>query len=300
MKKLFPLLCATLLLCCLVCTASAERIDYAWLGLSFETPTEDTNLYLQPAGETDLQTGLEVLFLNYAAIEPYESALMSAVNAGTGTEVQEAFTTYQAQLSLHYQLLGSVIGYQTERLSEVAAQIPEGATLLGANNVYTYYLCSGAENSSLAEEDKPLLEAARADAQKLLDSVSIIDYVPYEEQLTTSALGSFSTVDMAGNPVDTSVFAQADLTVLHVWGTYCSPCINEMPQLAAWAKTLPENVQVIGLICDVESTSDKTFKTAEKILSRSGAGFTNILCCRELLPFLQTVTGVPTTFFIDR
>lgn len=44
-----------------------------------------------------------------------------------------------------------------------------------------------------------------------------------------SVIPAFTTVDMAGNTVTDELFTQADLTVLNIWGTYCGPCIGEMP-----------------------------------------------------------------------
>ena len=47
-----------------------------------------------------------------------------------------------------------------------------------------------------------------------------------------SAVNVFSTTDLEGNTVTNDIFSQADLTVVNFWGTFCNPCINEMPELA--------------------------------------------------------------------
>ena len=118
-------------------------------------------------------------------------------------------------------------------------------------------------------------------------------------ETAVSPLAGLSTVDMDGNAVDASIFADAELTVLHVWATDCSPCIAEMPDIAAWSEELPENVQVIGLIFDVLTPDDPTFSRARKILDLSGASFVNLLNNDTLNPLTDMLIGTPTTYFLD-
>ena len=56
-----------------------------------------------------------------------------------------------------------------------------------------------------------------------------------------SAVNVFSTTDLEGNTVTNDIFSQADLTVVNFWGTFCNPCINEMPELAKWNEEMPDN-----------------------------------------------------------
>ena len=101
--------------------------------------------------------------------------------------------------------------------------------------------------------------------------------------------------------MDDSIFKDKDLTVLNIWGTFCGPCINEMPELGAWAKEMPENVQIIGLVADIVGETDsKQIDTAKTILEKTDANFQNIIPNADFSPLLSTVVGVPTTYFINR
>ena len=42
---------------------------------------------------------------------------------------------------------------------------------------------------------------------------------------------SFETTDTKGNKVTEKIFADKEITMVNVWGTFCGPCINEMPEL---------------------------------------------------------------------
>lgn len=88
---------------------------------------------------------------------------------------------------------------------------------------------------------------------------------------------SFTAKDLNGNTVTDSIFQEKDLTVVNIWGTFCGPCIEEMPELAGWSKSMPSNVQIIGLVCDIEGEEDQTRKDkAVEIMEKAEAGFTRV------------------------
>ena len=111
----------------------------------------------------------------------------------------------------------------------------------------------------------------------------------------------FTAENLALESVDSSIFAEKDLTVLNVWGTFSGPCINEMPELGEWQRELPENVQIIGLVADVAGKEDKEhIELANMILEKTNAQFTNIIPNNDFAELLSGVVGVPTTFFINK
>lgn len=135
-------------------------------------------------------------------------------------------------------------------------------------------------------------------AQTVEDTVQEDDQTPQEE---SAKFPSFSTVDLEGNTVTESIFAQKDLTVLNIWGTFCNPCVGEMPELGEWAKEMPDNVQMVGLIIDINGEEDTEHRDlAVDITSSAGADFTQIIVNQEFAPVLKDVLGVPTTMFIDK
>ncbi len=111
---------------------------------------------------------------------------------------------------------------------------------------------------------------------------------------------SFSAVDLEGNTVTEELFAEKDLTVVNIWGTFCPPCIEEMPELGEWAGELPENVQIVGLICDIAGEEDtEHHDLAVEITEKAGAAYTQIIANEDFAPIMNWVTGVPTTLFVD-
>ncbi len=111
---------------------------------------------------------------------------------------------------------------------------------------------------------------------------------------------TFATVDLKGNEVTNKIFAQKKITVVNIWGTFCPPCIGEMPELGEWARNMPADAQIIGLICDVRGKDDaQTIDAAKKILTEANADFVNLLPNEQVAEYLQKVEFVPTTIFVD-
>ena len=109
----------------------------------------------------------------------------------------------------------------------------------------------------------------------------------------------FSTTDMDGNKVTNDIFADYDLTVVNFWATYCNPCIDELPELAEWKKELPDNVNLIGLLVNVDEKGSDQYKLAEKIIKETGADYQHLIATEEFDDLISDLVGVPTTFFVD-
>ena len=128
-----------------------------------------------------------------------------------------------------------------------------------------------------------------------------------------TCIGSFVSEDMDGNEVTEAVFADKDVTVLNVWATFCGPCIEEMPELAALAEELPDNAQVIGVVIDTPPAGIKegdsvedwggdpdNIDLAKKICNETGVKYTNILASGSVMQMLDNIVAVPTTFILDK
>ena len=110
----------------------------------------------------------------------------------------------------------------------------------------------------------------------------------------------FETIDLQGNQVDNDIFSQADITVINFWGTFCGPCINEMPELAEWEGQLPDNVQIIGVVVDAAGPDTQEYEAAKTLVKDNGISYTNIIAGEDFpADVLNRLQGVPTTVFVD-
>lgn len=117
-------------------------------------------------------------------------------------------------------------------------------------------------------------------------------------------LDSFSTTDLNGNKVTQDIFKAYKLTMVNVWGTFCGPCINEMPGLGKLhAEYQNKGVQVVGIPLDVLSgnntISTSRVETAKEIVSTTKADYPHLLPQNQLAKLASQVMVYPTTIFVD-
>ena len=89
--------------------------------------------------------------------------------------------------------------------------------------------------------------------------------------------------------------------MINFWGTYCGPCIAEMPQLATLCDAYEGRVQLIGVPIDVsfDDPSSVEFKSAQEILESAGATFPNISVTGGILEYAMSIQFIPTSIFVD-
>jgi thiol-disulfide isomerase/thioredoxin len=148
--------------------------------------------------------------------------------------------------------------------------------------------------ASPAESTAPPTESTVAETEAASESPT-----PKPERSGTK-FPDFSMQDLDGNVFDQTIFAGSELTMVNMWGTFCPPCIAEMPDLGKLAKVLESdyNARLIGLVVDI--SSEDTLALAKDILGRSEAAHLNLIPDEAVSKFLQQFEFVPTTFFIDK
>ncbi|HIY21577.1 MAG TPA: TlpA family protein disulfide reductase [Candidatus Flavonifractor merdigallinarum] len=121
---------------------------------------------------------------------------------------------------------------------------------------------------------------------------------------SAGVLSSFTAMDLEGNTVDQSILEGHKLTMVNVWGTFCPPCKEEMPDLAALHTEYAEKgVQIVGIVSDVltqdGSLDEALVEDARTIASGSGVTYTNLLPSQDLYGLLGQIYALPSTFFVD-
>ncbi|MBR1806651.1 MAG: TlpA family protein disulfide reductase [Selenomonadaceae bacterium] len=119
-------------------------------------------------------------------------------------------------------------------------------------------------------------------------------------QAMPSNMPTFTAKNLDGQTVTNEIFASKKITVVNIWGTFCPPCIGEMPELGEMARNMPADAQLIGLVCDAEDGSAQ-IQDAKKIMREANANFVNIIPSdKALVDFLNNnFDAVPTTIFVN-
>lgn len=117
----------------------------------------------------------------------------------------------------------------------------------------------------------------------------------------TGEFKEFSTIDIYGNEITEDLIKGYDLVMVNIWGTFCPPCIDEMPDLGVLAGELKEkNVLLIGVVIDVRVEDEVGTETAIEIAEDTGADYPHLLLSEDLINiYMGNVQAVPETIFLD-
>lgn len=114
----------------------------------------------------------------------------------------------------------------------------------------------------------------------------------------------FEGKDIYNKNVTDAVFEDAKVTMVNIWGTFCGPCISEMPDLGKLNKEI-DGFQVVGIVIDSVNRKGlpvaKIVESAKTIAKQTGADYLHIIPDAKLQDgILKNVFAVPTTIFVDK
>ena len=116
----------------------------------------------------------------------------------------------------------------------------------------------------------------------------------------------FNSVDMNGKTVTSEIFSKNKLTMINVWGTFCPPCIREMPDLAKLSReNKSKGIEIIGIPIDIVEQNwaviDSSKKDGNEIIKTTGADYVHVVPSKDMMNgFLKNVQVVPYTIFVDK
>jgi thiol-disulfide isomerase/thioredoxin len=109
----------------------------------------------------------------------------------------------------------------------------------------------------------------------------------------------FTAVDIYGNVVTEDIIKDKKLVMINIWGTFCGPCLSEMPYLGELAEEYADkDVIIIGICVDINEDSGQ--ETAIKIVEDTGANYTHLMVSDDLNDiYISGVQLIPETLFLD-
>lgn len=117
-------------------------------------------------------------------------------------------------------------------------------------------------------------------------------------------LTSFKTKDIYGNDLSPEIFKDHQLTLVNVWGTFCGPCLEEMPSLGELQNEYEsKGVNIVGIVVDVQNEEmeidEEQIKLAKEIADTTGADYTHMIISFDMLQLMNQFDAIPASFFVD-
>ena len=274
----------------------SRTISYEELGLTYTTPDawrefETTNLYPSAFSMDDIFTVIDYSYIteeDYARymnreadnIEQFLSSICKIV-------VLESKNTDSKSAATLFSLYKDVVK---------AAE----------NEGYEYYVLYNHLNNNivLPEKDQANYEKMVEAVPELIESVSVFDFDDTLLAANTEEAGkmiTFISKTLEGKDINSSVFADYDLTLLNFWGTNAYPKIDEHAVLQVvyeWIEEEGLNVNIIMAVTDTPSAENEAVALQAK--SAAGADFTSIMLDDTLAKWvINNLEGIPTTVFVN-
>lgn len=272
-------------------------------GLCFSIAQEylDKGVTLESASEN--AKGFKNISILYSS--PTAIALLEEINTIDSAKLtQELVIEYSEKFRSSVRCLMEIVMVETTQYDNLTANgaKPEDFTyfapaeVLGTNEGYTYIV-------SIPDLDDGTLNATEAadyhNCKEYMKTVrDNLTFIPVE---SGNRMPTFTTKDIDGSEVDSSIFSEKKLTVVNVWGTFCGPCIREMPDLADWAREMGDDIQLIGIVGDINGENDtQHIELAQTIAQKANVEFINLIPNNDFNEFMATIVAFPTTFFVDQ
>lgn len=181
-------------------------------------------------------------------------------------------------------------------------------TLLGssADGAYEYYLSVNSSGDyalvqELEASDIVVGEMRPLDATYSYNAFSVgrIDDV--------SSVGLFSTEDVFGASCTQEIFQSYELTLVNVFPTWCTSCVEETPTLEKLRQSFEEKgirLGVVGVVTDTKTAfgvDEIAVEAAQRLHERSGAQFPFLVPDDgEMNGRLTGLESYPESFFVDQ
>ena len=116
---------------------------------------------------------------------------------------------------------------------------------------------------------------------------------------------SFSMQDLDGNEYTEDMFTGHKVTMVNLWGTFCTPCIGEMPELQEiYEEYDSSELQLVGLTVDLYISGqldDNQIAAAKDIVNKTGVKYPILIPSQDIQNGVinTQIQAVPTTIFFN-
>lgn len=174
-----------------------------------------------------------------------------------------------------------------------------------ADGMYEYYLSTNSVgNAELVAE----LKASELSVVEMHDFDPNAGYTAFSEDRIdgVETVGTFSAEDIFGTAYTQELFRDYDLTLVNIFATWCSPCVEEIPELEKLRQQYAQKgikLGVVAVVMDVKTTDgidEGALDRAKALYERSGAQFPFLIPDDgNMNGRLTGIAAYPESFFVD-
>ena len=171
---------------------------------------------------------------------------------------------------------------------------------------YKYYLSINKDAESDLTDEIEKIETTITEMTAFDPSKSVFDMPAENANPDAENVGAFETTDIDGNSYTEKVFSDYDLTLVNCFTTWCSPCVNEIPDLEKLYQEMKDKgVGVVGVTLDTVGSNGKqdeeAVKKAQVLQEKTKASYPFLIPdSGRMNGRLNGISAFPETFFVDK
>ncbi|MDU5224655.1 MAG: TlpA disulfide reductase family protein, partial [Finegoldia magna] len=125
------------------------------------------------------------------------------------------------------------------------------------------------------------------------------------DKKSVKGLSNLSTKDINGKDFSSKDFSKYDLTMVNVFATWCSACVNEIPDLSEVQKEMKnKGVNIVGVVTDTvddNGTNNEALQKSKLIQEKTKASYPFLMPDKSNFNGrLNGIQAMPETFFVDK
>lgn len=172
------------------------------------------------------------------------------------------------------------------------------------DGTFTYYMsfAEGADEALRAE-----IEQAEVSTYEMEELDFHMGKTAFSEGRVDAAnVGNFTAKDVNGEEYTEDIFADYDLTLVNVFTTWCSPCVNEMPELEELKQEMAaKGINVVTVVYDSVDVNgevnEDAVEKANQLRERAGLTFPMLIPDETMMNGrLEGIDGYPESFLVDK
>ena len=284
---------------------SQDSYEYPYMGLKAVLPDElkkqmdDSDVVMITSEDwTEDMSGIKYAFLHWDKLT--EEQKNEEVNMlGTG------FEDWLASI----ERIGTLGVYSTdvvEDLDSITGCTEHKELGTSADGKFKYYLSINKDAESELTDEIEKIKTTITDMTPFNPNQSGFDEPSENSDPDATTVGSFETTDIEGNAYTEKVFSDYDLTLVNAFTTWCSPCVNEMPELEKlYEEMKDQGVGVVGMVLDTVNdngeTDEAVVEKAKVLKEKTGVTYPLLIPdAGNLNGRISGIQSFPESFFVDK
>lgn len=283
----------------------SDKYEFPYMGVSFSLPEkllskmDQKEIAMFDDSLADEKGGFRYFLVSW-------NKLTKEQREAEVKKIGDGYTNWMKSLSR----VGTIGMYASDMTEEEIKELTRCSTQKkigeSSDGKYVYYMGT---DSSASEEERGLIEEIGVTIGEREEMSENGASVPAGQSMTASGAASIaplSTKTIDGADFSEKDFSDYDLTMVNVFATWCTACVQEIPDLEKLRQEMKDKgVNVVGVVTDTRDESgeenQEAIEKAKLIQAKTKAGYPFLIPDSSYLNGrVKNLQAMPETFFVDK